>query len=742
MATMGFCGLKPLFHRRSKTFAFEAMKGQSMPKNMKPSKVKKKRREESMKSSVASTDQLVLMMDLHKKILAFRDILDLPTCDTSASLRVLVIKTLENLQRLYPEVIPANEVSEIKDKFIDEALAYFCKALKSLGESWTVNNESINKFNFELPSCNEDGTNMQQLGEALMAILNHLMKMASENFEMMEDDEQKKELRYSSSFTDSIYSCSSPPITPTSVLPQEIKYSYSKYSRNNSQKINDGESPPRTSSASSSSSPLLWSLRLQAVGKLNPLDIKRLSFHMPQRELNDENHKNMEVDGKSEKDNLEDLVFPMDSVDESSVSDTHNDHTKSDEPPAETPLLPIRHSPSSLPPPPTPPPPPPSPPQLLQNAVVVGPPPMPQLPPPPLPPSSAPNLQPNAATTNNLRPPPPPPLPRRPGLAPPAPPPMLPPGGGVPAPPPMVTPRNGGAPPPPPPGGAGRCLRPKTTTKLKRSSHIGNLYRTLKGKVEGSSLNVKSCGDRRSGIGQSAAAGGKQGMAQAIAEMTRRSSYFQQIEEDVQKYAKQITELTSSISNFKTNDMTKLVSFHKVIESVLENLIDESQVLSRFEGFPTKKLETIRTAAALYSKLNSIVSELQSWNVVLPSGQFLDKVERYFNKIKTEVDALERTKEEECKKFKSHNIEFDFTILIKIKEAMVDVSSSCMELVLKERREESAGSKCKNNGNAKLLWRAFQFVFRVYTFAGGQDDRADKLTRELAREIESSPINA
>lgn len=57
------------------------------------------------------------------------------------------------------------------------------------------------------------------------------------------------------------------------------------------------------------------------------------------------------------------------------------------------------------------------------------------------------------------------------------------------------------------------------------------------------------------------------------------------------------------------------------------------QVLSRFEGFPSKKLETMRTAAALFSKLNAIVTELQNWKVQAPLGQFLDKIERYFNKV-------------------------------------------------------------------------------------------------------------
>lgn len=56
---------------------------------------------------------------------------------------------------------------------------------------------------------------------------------------------------------------------------------------------------------------------------------------------------------------------------------------------------------------------------------------------------------------------------------------------------------------------------------------------------------------------------------------------------------------------------------------------------------------------------------------------------RILIQIKTELDALERTKDEESKKFKGHNIEFDFHILVKIKEALVDVSSNCMELALK-----------------------------------------------------------
>lgn len=57
-----------------------------------------------------------------------------------------------------------------------------------------------------------------------------------------------------------------------------------------------------------------------------------------------------------------------------------------------------------------------------------------------------------------------------------------------------------------------------------------------------------------------------------------RSAYFQQIEEDVQKYSNSITALKSSISTFKNKDMNELITYHKYVESILENLADETQV--------------------------------------------------------------------------------------------------------------------------------------------------------------------
>ncbi|KAE9613522.1 hypothetical protein Lalb_Chr05g0218311 [Lupinus albus] len=792
MASVGFCGLKPMIFRRkmSATGAIEVVKGS--PSSKKSSKSENKESGESMELSFVGADQLILMVEIHKKIFAFRDIMDLDPCNSSASLREVVLKTLEDLHRLDPDIVPRDEVSKMKDKSIDQAMAYFCDALKSLGESWTMNNDWMEKLNIVFPSCN-DKSNMRSLSETMLVTLDCLIKLSSERFDIMEEDELKKDfspkassfgkfIMRTSSFTDSNYSYCSSPNTPKSVLPELMKYSDS----------------PRSSSGSS----LLYSLRVQAVEKLNPIDVKRLSFHMSPTHIGHQNGKieeeeptrQMEVDDDKmvtntpARDTSEDLVFYLDTMEESYTIFTHDDAKKTPKLQPQSPKhaqkpspLQEESMPADLPPMiqintvPQPPPPPPKLSIMILTKTIPQPP-----PPPPKPLSVTPFLQPNLAVSSppppsalNLQqsaiavrlrpsPPPPPQMPMDPGSSavatPPPPPPSIPicsgaavaapppppppgplKGGSIPAPPPPALRGIGGVGPPPPPPGAGRSLRPKATTKLKRSTQLGNLYRTLKGKLEGSNLKGKPSGAGRKGAVGGANTGGK-GMADALAEMTKRSSYFQQIEEDVQKYTKQIIELRSAITNFKTKDMAELSKFHKDVESVLENLTDESQVLSRFEGFPTKKLEAVRMAAALYNKLDSIFTELQNWKVVTPVGQLLDKVERYFNKIKTELDALERTKDEETKKFKGHNIEFDFHILIRIKEAMVDVSSGCMELAIKEKRDD-AGKKSDGpkKESAKLLWRAFQFAFRVYTFSGGHDDRADNLTRELAQEIQSDP---
>uniref|UniRef100_A0A0A0LSA3 Hydroxyproline-rich glycoprotein family protein n=1 Tax=Cucumis sativus TaxID=3659 RepID=A0A0A0LSA3_CUCSA len=755
------------------------------------------------KKSSGCKDNFVQMMELRKKILILRDIIDLPSLERSASINELVVGTMEDLQKLYPEIISDIQYSEMKTTCIEQSLAYFCTALKSIGDSWMLNHEWRDKSKYNLSSFQENSS-FQEIVESVLGIIDCIVSMANERFDAMDEFVNSKDSSYSrtssfgksSSSTDSCSetnsSCCSSPETPTSVLANF---------RNSERKSSEKEKV-------SCSSPLLWSLRVQAVEKLNPIDVKHLLLPRlshcgvnvcpaPTRvaiveesmmdlddKLPSENtdaadaNNEMEVcDIKEEKDLSKEASQKADRNEEIEVFDNKEEklnlsrtaslkadrneeievidieeeklclnRTNSQKDIAERTddfdsqaTATVQELPTSdLP---TVPPPPPPVPQMKAQPAAAGPnvpPPPPQLlkvietaikvsVPPPPPPSNT------TGTMVRAGVPPPPPMAPSKGRAGPAPPP------------PGMAQGNGFAPPPPPPGGALRSLRAKkASTKLKRSHHLGNLYRTLKGKVEGSNQNLKSANGRKGGVGNSN--GGKQGMADALAEMTKRSAYFQQIEEDVKKHAKSITALKPSISSFQSSDMKDLLLFHKQVESVLENLTDESQVLARFEGFPIKKLETLRIAAALYLKLDTIVFQLQNWKFVSPMGALLDRVENYFTKIKGEVDALERTKDEESKRFRGHGIQFDFSVLIRIKESMVDVSSGCMELALKEKRElKAAAEKSRKGGrsdnsnkaSSKMLWRAFQFAYRVYTFAGGHDDRADRLTRELAVEIES-----
>lgn len=813
----GACWAPMVFRKK-----LPGLEGKQPPEtNKKPDVSKNPREAKGFKvhNSHSVAGNFITMAEVKTKVLNFRDLIDLPPCAGTASANELVIDTLKDLHTMYPDIVPKNSMSESEGTPIHEALASFCTALKSVGEMWTSKEESTNKpkhMTYSRMAANE-------LEQEALAILDDMINMARERlFDLMDEDEPLKDCnpkyhafgRALSEYSDNKTPYGSPS-TPTSVLPPY-------------------------------SSPLLLPLRIQAVGKLNPIDVKRLSFHMFPCIAATE-HMNNAVEapkqGKEEKvdtddcEMMEDIIL-MTNLDKRRGDkgrkwiDTPNLTTASGletlargamdvilppptlpklrpnraqevmpQPPS-PPMLPKTEE-SALPPPPPPlessdvvmsPVPPPTGLQAVLSTLTMPPPPPPSmlslnkttfpLPPPPPPPPSPPKLAPNVTPGpppppsmplgNGTLPPPPPPLPGMssngsmppppsPGTSsngsvpPPPPPPETSSNGSVPPPPPPPgTSSNGSVPPPPIPLGKGlapppppalggpRSLRPKAT-KLKRSSQMGNLYRLLKGKVEGSSLDGKSSQGKRSKIG--APAGGKQGMADALAEMTKRSAYYLQIEEDVKNHAKTITEVKVAITTFQTADMVELLKFHKYVESHLEKLTDESQVLARFEDFPGKKLEALRMASALYSKLDAMVKTLQNWKIEAPLSQLLDKSEAYVNKIKGDLEALERTKDEESKKFLSHKITFDFGILVRIKELIVDVSSGCMELALKEKREakakenEESGSKTetKKKGSAKMLWRAFQFAYRVYTFAGGHDDRADMLTRELAQEIETDP---
>uniref|UniRef100_A0A0D9YZU8 Uncharacterized protein n=1 Tax=Oryza glumipatula TaxID=40148 RepID=A0A0D9YZU8_9ORYZ len=138
---------------------------------------------------------------------------------------------------------------------------------------------------------------------------------------------------------------------------------------------------------------------------------------------------------------------------------------------------------------------------------------------------------------------------------------------------------------------------------------------------------------------------------------TERSAYFRQIEEDVGTHPAAILELRDAVGAFQSMDMGELARFHcssrvrpgahyKPAHSPRARLLCHGAVharrvpagqpdwlpllvLARFEGFPSKKLEALRMAAALYSKLDGVVATPSILNMQKKNSYFLKNMYIY-----------------------------------------------------------------------------------------------------------------
>ncbi|KAL1222863.1 hypothetical protein V5N11_022166 [Cardamine amara subsp. amara] len=635
------------------------------------------------------TGNFILMVELRRKIITFRTIIDLPPLTGCLSITNMVMRTMKDLHKVCPKIVESSQLLlDIRRAEADKVLDHFYNVLKSIGDSWIDDHEWIIRSKYKNSSTRKNLSD--RLVEKVLAALDGLIKGLNERLNVTEiknDEIEKKVSPRSKTSSHRSESLVKQPITPRTVL----------------------KSPSKVGDFAISVSNLPRNVRMQTLVKLSPIDLKRLAIHNGAESVKEKKSETKKIE-KVEK-AKEAILEEQDSVKNQIVDKSCSKVSEKSKT--------VPKSLAPLPPPPG-------------NAAVRPQPslPMAALPPPP---GAAAQLPAPSLPMAALPPPP--------GAAAKMPPPPFPMAGG----------KGPGAPPPPPPGARGSLIAKKATSKLKRSTQIGAVYRALKAILEGKNPEPRSRGTgigHKSGNG-SAPASGKQGMADALAEITKKSPYFQKIEEDVRMYMNSINELKTEITKFKNKDITELQKFHHRVESILEKLEDESQVLARCEGFPHNKLEVIRMAAALYSKLQGMIKELKNWKIESPANQLFDKTERFFTKIRREIESLDQIKADEEMKFKQHNIHFDFNILVRVKELMVDISSGCMELALKEKREAKIAShasaesreakpsmKNKSVGCGKVLWRAFQFTYRVYTFAGGHDDRADKLTRELSQEIE------
>ncbi|KAL0353118.1 UNVERIFIED_CONTAM: hypothetical protein Sangu_0893100 [Sesamum angustifolium] len=265
MSTGALCGVAPFFFRK-KASGFEGKTRQDSNKNCSTSKNARHMKASTVCSSNGVAGNFATMTELRNKMSTFRDLLDFSPCVGSASVNELLVLTLDDLFKRYPKIKPDVSMSEIKGGSTRQALKFFCNALKSLGDLWTTEDWMVKcKYN---PSMKLEQVDLER---TVLGMLEDIIKLARERlFDEMDEDEDIRDYSpasnafgkaLSESYCDSTMSFSGSPATPTSVLPEAWKDS-------------------AISEKTSYSPPLPLPLRVQAVGKLNPIDVKRLSFHM------------------------------------------------------------------------------------------------------------------------------------------------------------------------------------------------------------------------------------------------------------------------------------------------------------------------------------------------------------------------------------------------------------------------------------------------------------------------------
>ncbi|KAF9590649.1 hypothetical protein IFM89_035967 [Coptis chinensis] len=124
----------------SSSGGFEALKSSDISKNQ------REMQNLLIDNSCTSAENLLLIVELRKKILIFRDIIDLPPCDELGSINELVIGTVEDLHNLYPKILPGLPMAEQDGTSTHQVVSELYDTLTSIGDSWGRNHQWVSKF--------------------------------------------------------------------------------------------------------------------------------------------------------------------------------------------------------------------------------------------------------------------------------------------------------------------------------------------------------------------------------------------------------------------------------------------------------------------------------------------------------------------------------------------------------------------------------------------------------------------
>eukprot|EP01026_Neomeris_dumetosa_P042843 TRINITY_DN3577_c0_g1_i22.p1 TRINITY_DN3577_c0_g1~~TRINITY_DN3577_c0_g1_i22.p1 ORF type:complete len:692 (-),score=96.94 TRINITY_DN3577_c0_g1_i22:1377-3173(-) len=310
-------------------------------------------------------------------------------------------------------------------------------------------------------------------------------------------------------------------------------------------------------------------------------------------------------------------------------------------------------------------------------------------------------------------PPTPPPESKRSGTPPPPPPPLMPKRGASPA-------------PPPPPFGRSRGGGQQA---VQKNRNVINMFQELRrSQLQRGPSKSPNVPTQQGPVNKDA----------LMAEIVGKSAYVEAVNRDIETQADMINEIIKIVQAKRANSMQELTLFVQDVDQRLSQLSDETAVLKAFD-WPAARYDAFRESCATYAELTKIKMQMENWKgpskPSLNAQEELAKVQSYQEQVQIKMDRFGRTKDTDEQRFKEHDIPWPNNLLKEVVHSSLNLAAIYMEIVLNEvsRLQESIsilGEEQQQQARQKalqLLTNAVRFGFRVHQFAGGFDDKCNRL---------------
>lgn len=219
-------------------------------------------------------------------------------------------------------------------------------------------------------------------------------------------------------------------------------------------------------------------------------------------------------------------------------------------------------------------------------------------------------------------------------------------------------------------------------------------------------------------------------------ELARKSSFLQQVQQQVDECRPEILTKIDRIGSFRTQDMDELINFFGTeVEQWLDNLCDGEKVVAAFPTWPHERVRTMRMGVRQHQKLLAIECSLHDAATVTrptscSASSFLTALDATFTKAKQEVEATERARLEEAPLYAKFDIPFNWALLKAIKSATLGLARRAATEALHEYQERGVSTRIQ-----ALCKASFELVFRAYRFAEDSGEELEAIVRELADAI-------